>query len=71
MTGFNRWRTILGYRKEMRDESRGARSSTLAQRAIIFLGQNYHRCPTSPRNVLRLSLQSRVNDLAELSLCVL
>ncbi len=65
------WRIVLGYGKEMRDESWGTGTSTFAKRTIICLRQNDHRRPTSPCNVLWLTLQGRLDDLTELSFCVL
>jgi hypothetical protein len=62
---------VLGYGKQMCDESWGTGPSTLAKRPIIDLGQNYNRRPASPCDVLRLSLQCRLNDLAELSFCIM
>jgi hypothetical protein len=65
------WSLVFWNGKEVRDESRGAGLSTFAKRAIICLRQNDHRLASSPGNVLRFSLQSRVNDLAELGFRIL
>ena len=65
------WHIVLGYGKEMRDESWGTGTSTFAKRTIICLRQDNHRLPTSPRDVLWLTLQSRFDDLIELGFCSL
>ena len=64
-------RIVLRYGKQIRDESWGTGTSTFAKRTIVCLGQNHHCLTTSPGNVLRFTLQSRVNDLAELGFCIL